>query len=92
MDIKRKKKLRGIANRMDALYQIGKNEVTANTLDMLDKALTAREMVKISILKTVDTPIRELALDLCADLKAELVQIIGRCVILYRESDQHLYL
>ena len=83
---KQKRQLKSIAMTENALYQIGKNEISDNAIDMLDKALTARELVKISVLNTVVSPIRELALDLAGALKAEVVQIIGHMIVLYRKN------
>ena len=57
---------------------------------MLDKALTARELIKIDVMKAVTSPIMELALDLSSRLNAELVQVVGRVIVLYRYSkDNH---
>ena len=52
-----KKQLKALANNMDALYQIGKKELGEQQLIMLDKALEAREFIKITVLKTVETPL-----------------------------------
>lgn len=71
-----------------ALYQIGKNEVGKTMLDMLDKALTARELIKISVLKTQEVSMRELALDLSSALHADVVQIIGRVIVIYRKNEK----
>ena len=71
-----------------ALYQIGKNEVGKTMLDMLDKALTARELIKISVLKTQEVSTRELALDLSSALHADVVQMIGRVIVLYRKNEK----
>ena len=42
--------LRGMANGMDAIFQIGKNGVTPELRDTVYNALEARELVKISVL------------------------------------------
>ena len=47
------KYLRGLANTLTAKYQIGKNEITDSTIELLDNALTAHELIKVSLNKSV---------------------------------------
>ena len=85
-----KRQLKAIASTLDTKYQIGKNEISDTVVAMLDKALTARELIKIDVMKSVAVPIMELALDLSSRLKAEIVQVVGRVIVLYRFSkDNH---
>ena len=85
-----KRQLKGLASTLDTKYQVGKNEITDTVIAMLDKALTARELIKIDVMKSVANPIMELALDLSSRLNAELVQVVGRVIVLYRFSkDNH---
>ena len=81
-----KKQLKSLANNINTRYQVGKNEITDTLLDMLDKALIAKEFIKIDVMKAIDRPIMEIALDLSSKLKAEIVDIIGRVIILYRKN------
>lgn len=81
-----KKQLKGLSNTLDIKYQIGKSEITDNVLNVLDKALTAHELIKIDVMKSVVTPIMELALDLSSSLHAEVVQVVGRVIVLYRPN------
>ena len=85
-----KRQLKGLASTLDTKYQVGKNEISDTVVAMLDKALTARELIKIDVMKAVTSPIMELALDLSSRLNAELVQVVGRVIVLYRHSkDNH---
>lgn len=83
---KQKMSLRAKANQISFRYTIGKNEISKEVLDMLDKALEAKELIKVSLLKTVSSPIREIALDIASNTHSEIVQIIGKVIILYRKS------
>ena len=47
-------------------------------------------IVKVSLLKTCDAEVMEVALDLCSALKAEIVQTVGRSIILYRPSKKKI--
>lgn len=83
-----KKQLKALINQDKTKYQIGKGEVTNAVLDMLDKALTARELIKVEVLKNATTPIMELTLDLSSKLHAEVVQTVGRVIVLYRRNKE----
>lgn len=78
-----------MASTLDIKYQIGKNEITDTVISMLDKALTAHELIKIDVMKSVVAPVMELALDLSSRLNAEVVQVVGRVIVLYRFSKDH---
>lgn len=84
-----KRQLKALASTLDTKYQVGKNEISDNLVAMLDKALTARELIKIDVMKSVEVPIMELALDLSSRLNAEIVQVVGRVIVLYRMNKQN---
>ena len=84
-----KKQLKAIASTLNTKYQVGKNEITDTVVAMLDKALTAHELIKIDVMKSVVAPIMELALDLSSRLNAEVVQVVGRVIVLYRFSKEN---
>lgn len=84
-----KRQLKALASTLDTKYQVGKNEISDTVVAMLDKALTARELIKIDVMKAVEVPIMELALDLSSRLNAEIVQVVGRVIVLYRFSKDH---
>ena len=81
---KQKSYLRGLANRERAIFQIGKDGVNSNLIDAIEEYLKAHELCKISLLKTCEYETREMALDLASLTSSEVVQIIGRTVVLYK--------
>ena len=81
-----KRQLKSLASVEKTKYQIGKREISSTVIDMLDKALTARELIKIDVMKAVEDQIMELALDLSSQLKAEIVQVVGRVIVLFRRN------
>lgn len=83
-----KRQLKSAANKIDVRYQVGKSEVTETVINMLDKALTARELIKIDVMKSATEPIMEIALDLSSALHAEIVQVVGRVIILFRQNKE----
>lgn len=87
---KEKRYLRGIASKRRAILQVGKEGISANMINSLEDALTAHELVKISILKNCDQVLNEVAFDLASATNSEIVQTIGRTFVLYRRSKKNL--
>ena len=88
---KDKRYLRGQANTKQAIFQIGKESLSNNLIEGIDIALESHELIKISVLKSCSTDVRELAFDLSSATNSEIVQIIGRTIILYRQSKERIY-
>lgn len=84
-----KRQLKSLAMKLTNRYQIGKNEITDTVIDMLDKALTAHELIKVDISKNASEEKMQIALDLSSRLNADLVQVVGRVVVLFRRNKQN---
>ena len=54
---KQKRDLKALASTLTIRYQIGKNDISQTLIDMLDKALTAHELIKIDVMKGCSLPI-----------------------------------
>jgi len=85
---KQKRYLRGIASKEKAIFQIGKDGLTENLYNALNDALEARELVKISVLKTCELEINEIEIELLSKTHSELVRKIGHTIILYKKSKE----
>lgn len=81
---KQKRYLRSLAVNEKAIFQIGKEGLSENLFDSLNEALKARELVKVSVLKTCEIELNEIVIDLCAHSGAQLVQVIGKTIVLYK--------
>ena len=81
-----KKQLKALINNDKTKYQIGKNEINDSLLDMLNKALDARELIRVEVLKSAVTPVMELTLDLSSRLHADVVSVVGRVIVLFRRN------
>lgn len=86
MDSKTRAKLRSLANPIEAILQVGKNGLGDALQKQVDDALTAREMIKLTVLETCPETPREMAAALAAATGAEVVQVVGRKVTLYRKN------
>jgi len=81
-----KKQLKALASTEKVKYQLGKNEINDKVIEMFNKALTARELIKIDVMRSVENPMMELALDLSSALHADIVQVVGKVIVLYRKN------
>lgn len=79
--------LRGIAQNLDPIFQVGKNGVTDMLVQQLSAALDARELIKINVLKACDHTPKEVIAELAEKLDADPVQAIGNKIVLYRKSE-----
>ncbi len=78
--------LRSLANPLGDTVQIGKGGFTPAIGVDIDNQLTARELVKIHVLKTAEEDIRTIAAQAAESCGADIVQVVGRKVVLYRHS------
>ena len=83
---KDKKFLRTQAMGLDAIVQVGKNGVNESVLFSLNEALDARELVKVKVLQNCMEEIEDVAKALEAEADCEVVQVIGRNVVVYRKN------
>lgn len=86
MTTKQRAYLKGLAMTMDPIYQIGKTSLTPEITEGVSEALEARELIKINVLKNCTEDIHVLANTLAERTRSELVQIIGKKIVLYKES------
>lgn len=85
---KEKRYLRSLANTIDPVVQVGKASVNESVLFSLNEALEARELVKVKVLKNCLDEVKDVAQELADQSKSELVQVIGRNVVLYRPNPE----
>lgn len=85
---KQKAFLKGIGQTTKPLFQIGKDGLSDAFIEMIENAFRTHEIIKISILKTVEDDRKTLAFDLARLTNSELIQIIGRQIILYKPAKQ----
>lgn len=83
---KQKRYLRSMAHHLTPIFQIGKGGINDNLIKQLDDVLEARELIKISILQNCEEDKKVVAEEVAQKTNAELVQLIGMTIVLYRES------
>lgn len=86
MTSKQRAYLKKLASTMDPIFQVGKSGITPEMTQAVSEALEARELIKLHVLKNNFDEPKELAQTLAERTRAQVVQVIGRKIILYRES------
>jgi len=86
---KQKRYLRSLAHHLNPIFQVGKGGVNENMVKQINDALEARELIKVSVLQNCEMDKKTVAHELSEGAKAELVQIIGNIIVLYKESREN---
>ena len=86
MTTKQRAYLKILAMTMDPIFQVGKFSMTPGLTEAISEALEARELVKISVLKNCADDPRELAEIIAERTRSQVVQVIGKKIVLYREG------
>ena len=81
--------LRSLAVNEPTIMQIGKGGVSENLIKTVSDALEARELVKLSVLENCEYTAHDVADALSEATSAEVVAVLGRKLVLYRESEKH---
>ncbi|MGG2018412.1 ribosome assembly RNA-binding protein YhbY [Bacillus sp. S10(2024)] len=86
---KQKRFLRAEAHHLTPIFQVGKGGVNENMVKQIAEALEVRELIKVSVLQNCEFDRHEVAEELSQGANAELVQVIGSTVVLYKESKEN---
>lgn len=76
--------LKGLASNIEPLFQIGKSNLTPEITGAIDEAFNNRELIKITVLKNATDDIRTMAASLAERTRSDVVQVIGRKIVLYK--------
>ncbi|MBC2856085.1 MAG: ribosome assembly RNA-binding protein YhbY [Cetobacterium sp.] len=83
---KKKAYLRKAAHNLDPLFRIGKDGFSESLAQGILEAITPRELIKVKILQNSEVEKYEIAEQICEAIEAEVVGIIGRTIILFKEN------
>ncbi|MGY0694316.1 ribosome assembly RNA-binding protein YhbY [Virgibacillus sp. FSP13] len=89
---KQKRYLRSQANQLKPIFQVGKIGVNENMIEQIKEALEKRELLKVSILQNCLEEKDDVAAQLAEGTEAEVVQIIGNNIVLYKESEENKHI
>ena len=85
---KQRSYLKGLAQKENVIIHLGKASLTPEVTQNIEEALAARELVKIGILKNCDDDPNEVADTVAARTHSDVVQVIGRKIVLYRPAKE----
>ena len=86
LNSRQRAQLRGMANSMETIFQIGKGGIGDQLKKQVDEALEARELIKLRVLESSPASSREAADEIASAVGADVVQVIGSRFVLYRQS------
>ena len=89
MTSKQRAYLKSLAMTMDPIFQIGKASLTPEVIEGIREAIDKRELVKVSVLKNCFDDPREIAEVLAERTRSEVVQVIGRKIVLYKPAKEN---
>lgn len=84
MTSKQRAYLRGFANKIEPIFQVGKGGVTDVLAEQLSDALEARELIKITVLKNAPDYARDIADEIAEKTNSDVIQVIGNKIVLFR--------
>ncbi len=78
--------LKSLASNITPIFQVGKASLTPELVNAVSEALEKRELIKLSVLKNCFDDPNELADTMAKRTKSQVVQVIGKKIILYRPA------
>lgn len=89
MTSKQRSYLKGLAMNIDPVFQIGKSGLTPEVTEAVRETFNTRELVKIAVLKNCFEDPGQMAQTLAERTSSQVVQVIGKKIVLYKESKDH---
>lgn len=86
MTTKQRAYLKGLAMNIEPTFRIGKSSLTPEFCEGIREILEARELIKVAVLNNCADDPKELSRILAERTGSEVVQVIGKRIVLYRES------
>ena len=78
--------LRGMAQELDTIFQIGKGGITEEICLQLSNSLEARELIKARVLDNSGYTAKEAANEIAEFIECDVVSCVGTRFVLYKES------
>lgn len=85
---KQKRYLRGLGHELKPVIMVGKNEINEPLITETDSALASHELIKVKVLESCAMDRHEVAESLAKACGADVAQVLGRTLLLYRRSDE----
>ena len=89
MTSKQRAYLKSLAMKIDPIFNIGKGSLSPELVEGVRNALEARELVKVGVLQNCMDDPKDLAEVLAERTRSQVVQVIGKKIVLYKESKKN---
>ncbi len=89
MTSKQRAYLKGLAMNIDPIFQIGKSSLTPEVTAAVSESFNTRELIKVAVLKNCMDDPRAIAEVLAERTQSQVVQVIGKKIVLYKENKDH---
>ena len=86
LNSKQRAKLKSISNQIGTIVTVGKNGINEELVKQVGDALKAREIIKGQVLPSASTSVEESANELAIKTSSEVVQVIGKKFVLYKNN------
>ncbi|MFX3635710.1 MAG: ribosome assembly RNA-binding protein YhbY [Candidatus Pristimantibacillus sp.] len=88
---KQKRYLRAMAHHLTPIFQVGKGGTNDQLVRHINEAIEVRELIKVSVLNNCMDDPKEIGVEVAEAAGAELVQVIGKTIVLYKQSSDEKY-
>lgn len=89
MTSKQRSYLKSLASNLDPVFQVGKASLTPEVTEAVAEVFHTKELIKIAVLKNCADDPREIAEMLSERTHSQVVQVIGKKIVLYKESKEN---
>jgi RNA-binding protein len=92
MNSRQRAYLKSLASTMEPIFQIGKAGLTPELTEAVAESFNTRELIKINVLKNCMEDSTQVAYKLSERTQSQLVHVIGKKIVLYKESKEHKHI
>ena len=78
-----------LASNLTPIFQIGKSSLTPEVTEAIGEAFHQKELIKVAVLKNCFDDPKEIAYTLAERTQSQVVHVIGKKIVLYKESKDH---
>lgn len=84
MTSKQRAYLKGLAMDIEPIMQIGKSSITPESVEAVTEVFNTHELIKLAVLKNCADAPKEIAEIISERTHSQLVQVIGKKIVLYK--------
>lgn len=84
---KKRAYLKKQAHNLEPIFRVGKDGFSEELARGIEEAIAPRELIKVKVLQNSEEDKKEIAGKIADAISAEVVSIIGRTIIFYKESE-----